>query len=55
MAKQIFSEIENMKANNVSINDMADILASKFGIDNAREWVSTYALANSLGVKATDF
>ena len=54
MTKQIFNEIENMKANNVNVSDMAMALSGKFGmsIEIARQWVTTSALANGLGLNS---
>ena len=56
MTQQIFNEIESMKANNVSVNDMAIRLSGKFaiGIEIARQWISTAALANGLGLSLSD-
>ena len=57
MTKQIFNEIENMKANNVNVSDMAMALSGKFGmsIEIARQWVTTSALANGLGLSLSEF
>ena len=57
MTKQIFNEIENMKANNVNVSDMAMALSGKFGmsIEIARQWVTTSALANGLGLSLSAF
>lgn len=57
MTKQIFNEIENMKANNVNVSDMAMALSGKFGmsIEIARKWVTTSALANGLGLSLSEF
>lgn len=55
MAQKIFNEIDMLKSDNIS--DMAVSIGDKFGmsLEFARQWVTTYALANGLGLKASDF